>query len=91
MSALWKSIKDKKTIAYLYILQIILNIGWNPSFFYFHQVLLGLVIISILTLLINYILFNYWDRLKLKSILILPYLVWLIIATSLNAYVLFNN
>ena len=91
MSALWKSIKDKKTIAYLYILQIILNIGWNPSFFYFHQVLLGLVIISILTLLITYILFNYWDRLKLKSILILPYLVWLIIATSLNAYVLFNN
>ena len=44
-----------------------------------------------LTVLIGFYLFNYWPDLKLKSILILPYFIWLLIATSLNAYILFKN
>ncbi|MFL2585831.1 MAG: TspO/MBR family protein [Parvicellaceae bacterium] len=91
MSYAWKYTNDRNFLIVLFTIQIILNIGWNPTFFYFHQVLLGLIVISILTLLIAYILYYYWKVLKLKSILIFPYLLWLIIATSLNAYVLFNN
>ena len=91
MSYAWKYTNDRNFLIVLFAIQIILNIGWNPTFFYFHQVLLGLIVISILTLLIAYILYYYWKVLKLKSILIFPYLLWLIIATSLNAYVLFNN
>lgn len=91
MSYAWKYTNDRNFLIVLFTIQIILNIGWNPAFFYFHQVLLGLIVISILTLLIAYILYYYWKVLKLKSILIFPYLLWLIIATSLNAYVLFNN
>lgn len=91
MSYAWKYTNDRNFLIVLFTIQIILNIGWNPAFFYFHQVLLGLIVISSLTLLIAYILYYYWKVLKLKSILIFPYLLWLIIATSLNAYVLFNN
>ena len=91
MSYAWKYTNDRNFLIVLFTIQIILNIGWNPTFFYFHQVLLGLIVISSLTLLIAYILYYYWKVLKLKSILIFPYLLWLIIATSLNAYVLFNN
>ncbi|MBK9744354.1 MAG: tryptophan-rich sensory protein [Saprospiraceae bacterium] len=48
----------------LFILQWILNVGWNPIFFYFHHVTAGLVVISILTILVGYLLFSYWPVLE---------------------------
>jgi tryptophan-rich sensory protein len=75
----------------LYLIQWVLNVSWNPTFFKFHQVLFALVLISALTLLIAWYLFNYRRRLGAWSLLILPYFVWLCIATSLNAYVFLYN
>ena len=83
--------KDKSMLLTLYIIQWILNVGWNPTFFYFHEVLLGLVVISALTLLVYYLLFKYRKDVKWKVLFIFPYAVWLAIATSLNAYIYFNN
>lgn len=80
-----------KKIVILYILLTLLNIGWNPLFFHLHLVGFALVVISILTVLINFTLITFYRKLKLLSLLILPYAIWLIIATSLNAYFLFNN
>jgi tryptophan-rich sensory protein len=64
-----------------------LNVGWNPTFFYYHNVFAGLLLIGGLTVLIGFFLFFYWPELKLKSALILPYFIWLLIATSLNGYI----
>jgi tryptophan-rich sensory protein len=75
----------------IYLVQWLLNVSWNPVFFKFHQVFLGLLLISALTLLIGWYLFNYRSRLGAWSLLVLPYFAWLCIATSLNAYVLFYN
>ena len=75
----------------LFILQFILNVGWNPLFFNFHLTLLALIVIAALTLLIGYFLFNYWSVLGNKSLLIAPYFIWLCIATTLNWYILVNN
>jgi len=91
MGFLWVSKNNRSKLVGLYIFQLILNIGWNPVFFYFHNALFGLVIIVLLTLLIGYFLFTYLKLLRLKTILILPYFIWLLIATSLNAYVVFYN
>lgn len=91
MAYAWPAIENKKLLIGLYAVQLILNVGWNPAFFYYHQVLLGLVLISMLTLLVGFILFYYWQELKLISLLIAPYLIWLIIATSLNGYILVRN
>jgi len=91
MAYLWPATDNKNLLLGLFILQLILNIGWNPTFFYFHNASAGLLIISALTLLIGYMLFVYFPTLKLKSILIAPYFIWLLIATSLNAYILLNN
>ena len=60
MAHLWSSSENKKLIIGLFILQWILNVGWNPIFFYFHHVTAGLVVISILTILIGYLLFSFW-------------------------------
>ena len=91
MANLWPTVKNKKTLIYLYALQWVLNVGWNLTFFYYEQVLTGFIVIISLTVLIGFILISYWTKHKLNSVLILPYLIWLLIATSLNGYILFNN
>ena len=91
MAMLWPAIENKKLLIILFAAQWILNVAWNPTFFYYHQVLSGLFVICLLTLLIGFLLFFYWPELKLRSLLIAPYYIWLIIATSLNGYILFKN
>ncbi len=86
-----EKVKNVKTLLVLFLIQWVLNVLWNPVFFYFHHVMLGLIIISALTILIAVFLFRYGAVLKLKSLLIVPYFIWLLIATSLNAYILLNN
>lgn len=91
MAYLWTRVEDKKKLIGLYIFQWILNVAWNPVFFYFREVTLGLIDITLLTITIGYFLFSFWPTLKVKSILLLPYFIWLLIATSLNAYIYFEN
>lgn len=91
LAYLWPVAKNKNFLIALFVVQWLLNVGWNPTFFYLQNVSAGLIIISLLTLLIAYFTFFYWSELKLKSILLLPYLVWLCIATSLNGYILLKN
>ena len=91
MAYLVVSVSDLKKIILLFAIQWILNVAWNPVFFYYHSVLIGFITISLLTILITYMLFNFRTKLKLKSLLLAPYFVWLLIATSLNGYILFFN
>jgi tryptophan-rich sensory protein len=89
MASLTKT--PNKNITILFILLTLLNIGWNPLFFHFHFVGFSLVVITALTLLVTYTFIHYIKQLKSLSLLIFPYVIWLMIATSLNAYFLFNN
>ena len=91
MAKVWTAIEDKRFLIILYSAQWILNVGWNPTFFYYNKILTALILISMLTVLIGFILFFYWKTLKLESILIAPYFIWLLIATSLNGYIFFKN
>ena len=91
MAYLWERIENKRLLVGLFALQWILNVIWNPLFFTFHLVLPGLICIVGLTLLVGYFLYRFLSDMKLKSLLILPYFVWLLIATSLNAFILLNN
>ena len=91
MAYAWKTVANRNFLIGLFIVQWILNVLWNPVFFKYNEVLMGLVIISSLTLLVGYFLLGYISELKLKSLLVLPYFIWLLIATSLNAYILLKN
>lgn len=91
MSMAWEKINNKKKFVLLFSIQWIINVGWNPSFFYYNNVLLGLIIICCLTLLIAYLLMNYYKTLGSLILFLLPYLIWLCIATSLNGYILVMN
>lgn len=91
LAYLWPVVENKKMLIGVLILHYILNLAWNPVFFYFHKVLAGLFIISALTLVVAFIMFFYWPEASYKSLLMAPYLIWLVIATSLNAYTLLKN
>jgi tryptophan-rich sensory protein len=75
----------------LFVIQWLLNVSWNYVFFNQHLVGLGLAIIATLTSVVGIFFFNFKTDLKVKRLLILPYLIWLCIATSLNAYILVYN
>ncbi|MBE7648272.1 TspO/MBR family protein [Tenacibaculum finnmarkense] len=81
---------DKK-LTILFSVQWILNVGWNYFFFNQHLTVIGLVIITLLWLLIGYFTFKNLRELKGITLFILPYLIWMTIATSLNAYIVFYN
>lgn len=91
MAYLLEASKDYQKVIMLFSIQWVLNVLWNPIFFYYHAVLAGFVVISLLTILIGYFLVHYYKDLKFKSLYILPYFVWLLIAASLNAYILIMN
>jgi len=83
--------RTSKKIILLFGIQWFLNVAWNPLFFHYQAILAGLITISLLTILIAFFLFNYKKELETWSLLIAPYFIWLLIATSLNAYILIYN
>lgn len=91
MAQLWSIVESKNLLLLFFTLQLILNIAWNPVFFQLHHVGLGLVIISILTILVGFLIIYFYDLVKMKSALLFPYFLWLLIATSLNAHILIKN
>lgn len=91
MAYLWKSTNNYNLLIMVFVAQWLLNVSWNPVFFYFHNAIFGLIIIISLCLVVSYFLFNYWSVLEFRSLYIVPYFVWLLIATSLNAYIVLKN
>lgn len=75
----------------LFVAAFLLNLIWNPVFFRFRQVEAGLVILIALLVVIGALLIGQWKGMSWKSLLLLPYVIWLVIAISLNGFVLFEN
>lgn len=90
MASLIKLVTNTFVVS-LFAIQFVLNVSWNYIFFNQHLVGFGLIIILFLTIVVGTFLFKYIPVLKTKTWLIVPYFGWLIIASSLNAYILFNN
>ncbi|MBT8384406.1 MAG: tryptophan-rich sensory protein [Bacteroidia bacterium] len=84
-------IENTAKLKLLFGLQVLLNVGWNYIFFNKQSIGGGLIVIILLTLIVFYLLITYFKSLDLKSLLILPYGIWLMIATSLNLYIYLKN
>ena len=85
------NIKEFNAFWLLFIIQFILNVSWNFIFFNQHAIGFALIVIILLTVLVGYYLFSFLSEMGFKSLLIAPYFIWLLIATSLNAYSLLKN
>ncbi|MFD2541739.1 TspO/MBR family protein [Lacinutrix gracilariae] len=88
MAQLYIKFPTKEVIT-LFALQFFLNVIWNYVFFNQHLILLGFLVIILLTILVCYFFFKFQDI--QTRYLLLPYIIWLCIATSLNGYILINN
>jgi len=83
--------KETRTIVTLFVIQFLLNVSWNFVFFNQHQILLGMINLILLLTLITVMTFKFRPQVKIYNIFILPYFLWLIVANSLNGYILFTN
>jgi translocator protein len=81
-----------KTIFFsVFALQWVLNVIWNPLFFKWHLTTFSLVVIIALTLVVGWFLIKGFQSKIINGIFVLPYFLWLCIATSLNWYVVVKN
>ena len=80
-----------KTILALYALQWALNVIWNPLFFKYHLSAIALVAIILLFIVVAAMLYYASNYSNTYALLIVPYTVWLLIAISLNVYIVLKN
>jgi len=70
-----------------YVLHIVSNVMWNPTFFHFHLPLTALLIFPLLLLTLIKI-----NSINTKhTLLLLPYYAWVAVAISLNLYIVLYN
>ena len=81
LSALW----------FMFALQWVLNVVWNPVFFNWHLPVLALFILVLLIATLVFLQINFADAKPVYLLTISPYLLWLGIAFSLNLYVVIKN
>jgi tryptophan-rich sensory protein len=86
------SIRKSKFVIIVFCIAVLLNVSWNYIFFNQQLTRIGLATISALTIVILYFFISFGDeKLSKLKYLLLPYMLWLCIATSLNAYIVINN
>ncbi|MGB1295667.1 MAG: TspO/MBR family protein [Flavobacteriales bacterium] len=75
----------------LFGVQWILNAGWNLIFFNLHQVFFGLLVLIVLLVVVLYLSILGYSQSKKLVLFNMPYLLWLLVAISLNGYILLMN
>jgi len=79
----WRKDGFKKPMG-LFAIQLALNLLWTPLFFYFHQYLLAFIEIIVLIIAVSMTILSFSKRSKTAALLMLPYLLWILFASSLN-------
>jgi len=89
----WNKGLNKKTRPALQIfgIQLALNTLWSIVFFGFQSIFAGLVVIVLLWLAILWTMARFWKISRPAGWLLVPYIVWVTIATALNAAVWLLN
>ena len=71
----------------LYVTQLILNWSWTPLFFHYHLTGISLIVLSTMDVLVGALIFLAYPKIRGVSLLMLPYLLWILFATYLNFYI----
>lgn len=74
----------RRPIVTLFLLQLLLNYSWSPTFFVLHQMGAALVIIAGMILLTIVLIAMTWRVRRNAALLLVPYLTWLCLAAALN-------
>lgn len=74
-------------IKILYITHLILNWSWTPLFFYYHCTIMSLIVLCAMNIIVTMIIWLCYRKMRIISLLMIPYLSWLLFATYLNLYI----
>lgn len=81
----------REVVLTVFVIQLLLNFLWCITFFAMRNPLLGLVNIALLdAMVVIYIVLSYRLH-RAAAYLFVPYIVWLAVATYLNAYIFIYN
>ena len=75
----------------LYILNLVFNFTWPFFFFTFRWYFFSLLWILILDISLVFLIKEFYNKKRISAYLLIPYLVWLIIATYLNIGIFILN
>lgn len=86
---IWRnpSFRKIRIIKTLYVIQLILNWSWTPLFFHYHLTGLSLLILVFMDILVGMIIWLSYLKIKSASLLMIPYLFWILFASYLNFYI----
>lgn len=76
---------DRSRAIGLFFGQLALNAAWSPAFFTLHWVWTALAIIVAMAVVIGLTIRAAWPVQKAAAVLLLPYLAWVLYASTLNA------
>ena len=71
----------------LYVAQLILNWSWTPLFFHYHLTGLSLIVLIAMDILVGTIIWLAYQKMRAVSLLLFPYLSWILFASYLNFYI----
>ena len=77
--------KNKSWGFTLFFTQLILNFLWSPVFFYFHNIGMALAIVIIMDILATITIVEFLKISKTAGLILIPYLIWIVFATYINA------
>ncbi|HCY97434.1 TspO/MBR family protein [uncultured Polaribacter sp.] len=85
------SLENTRAHRITFLFQFVLNVSWNYVFFNQHLVIFAFIILLLLTALLFIYYFRGSKKLGAYKYLLLPYIAWLCVASSLNLYILVHN
>ncbi len=88
---LFQRYPQSKTALVAFGVQLLLNILWSVVFFGAHDLFYGFVVIGSLWLMILVTIFLSYRVSRSASVLLVPYISWVTIASALNYYVWLLN
>lgn len=80
-----------KILKRLYVSQLVLNWSWTPVFFHYHLTGVSLIILGVMIVLLGMLILLAYQKIKVVSLLMIPYLCWAVFASYLNAYIWWYN
>ena len=78
-------------LAWIFILQLVFNFAWSLLFFYLQDPFSGLIDLILLDLTVLFYVITCYRINKVSAWLFAPYILWLILATYLNTFIVINN
>jgi len=84
-------IKERTVAKIIYLIQLALNFAWSFLFFYYQDIGLALIDIILLDIVVAIMLLKFHHLKPTAAYLNIPYFLWILFATVLNAaYYLLN-